>query len=426
MGHGDSGTDPAREPSYGGSQRGPDEAFPGSSAWHPGLMDGAVLQGWASNPVFGLADAGAAGRPPGAPGSLGGPPPYAEPGLSPPLSQPSARSLPVDPGPGSQGPPGIPTAADPQFATDEFRMFRFKVDPCPHMAVHDWTKCPFAHPGEKARRRDPQAVRYMGVACLDFRKGLCKRGDACPYAHGVFECWLHPSRYRVQRCKDGPACARQVCFFAHSDDELRTPTPILPPDAAGLYAALGGARGGLPLVGDGPLGAGPAAFPPFAPPRLEPPRGYPGPAPAALGALAPDLGPSYHPLLQALLHQQAQHVAQIAELEALYAAARAANARGGDGGGRAGLGAGLGAGGAGALAGWPAGLAPGGRAGGAGLPRGSAAYGEYGSAGMTPGGGAPRGHQVPAQGAGPARSPAEGQGALRPAYMPLPKSSEFM
>jgi hypothetical protein len=29
-------------------------------------------------------------------------------------------------------------------------------------------------------------------------QGTCKRGDACTYAHGVFECWLHPSRYRTQ------------------------------------------------------------------------------------------------------------------------------------------------------------------------------------------------------------------------------------
>lgn len=86
---------------------------------------------------------------------------------------------------------------------------------CPYTKVHDWTKCPFTHPGEKARRRDPRAVPYNGVACPDFRKGLCKRGDACPYAHGVFECWLHPTRYRVQMCKDGPNCTRKVCFFAH-------------------------------------------------------------------------------------------------------------------------------------------------------------------------------------------------------------------
>lgn len=43
------------------------------------------------------------------------------------------------------------------------------------------------------------------------------------YAHGVFECWLHPSRYRTQLCTDGEACARRVCFFAHRECELRKP-----------------------------------------------------------------------------------------------------------------------------------------------------------------------------------------------------------
>ncbi|KAK9864000.1 hypothetical protein WJX84_000116 [Apatococcus fuscideae] len=78
---------------------------------------------------------------------------------------------------------------------------------------------------EKAKRRDPQKYAYTGIACLDFRKATCKRGDACPYAHGVFECWLHPSRYRTQLCKDGSDCIRSVCFFAHSLEELR-PGPL--------------------------------------------------------------------------------------------------------------------------------------------------------------------------------------------------------
>jgi hypothetical protein len=56
-------------------------------------------------------------------------------------------------------------------------------------------------------------------------QGTCKRGDMCPYAHGVFECWLHPSRYRTQMCKDAPKCTRRVCFFAHDCSELREPDP---------------------------------------------------------------------------------------------------------------------------------------------------------------------------------------------------------
>ncbi|KAK3261313.1 hypothetical protein CYMTET_29776 [Cymbomonas tetramitiformis] len=110
------------------------------------------------------------------------------------------------------------------YQTDEFRMYEFKVRRCSKMHAHDWTECPFTHPGEKARRRDPRRFHYTGNACPDFRKGSCRRGDACEFSHGVFECWLHPSRYRTQLCKDGTSCGRRVCFFAHSPPELRTPS----------------------------------------------------------------------------------------------------------------------------------------------------------------------------------------------------------
>ncbi|OVA14466.1 zinc finger protein [Macleaya cordata] len=107
------------------------------------------------------------------------------------------------------------------YSCDEFRMYEFKVRRCARGRSHDWTECPYAHPGEKARRRDPRKFHYSGTACPDFRKGNCKRGDTCEYAHGVFECWLHPARYRTQPCKDGTSCRRRVCFFAHTPEQLR-------------------------------------------------------------------------------------------------------------------------------------------------------------------------------------------------------------
>ncbi|CAL0312531.1 unnamed protein product [Lupinus luteus] len=107
------------------------------------------------------------------------------------------------------------------FSSDYFRMFEFKIRRCGRGRSHDWTDCPYAHPGEKARRRDPRKFHYSGTACPDFRKGGCKKGDACEFAHGVFECWLHPARYRTQPCKDGVSCRRRVCFFAHMPEQLR-------------------------------------------------------------------------------------------------------------------------------------------------------------------------------------------------------------
>eukprot|EP00192_Tetraselmis_astigmatica_P002465 CAMPEP_0117653812 /NCGR_PEP_ID=MMETSP0804-20121206/3400_1 /TAXON_ID=1074897 /ORGANISM="Tetraselmis astigmatica, Strain CCMP880" /LENGTH=582 /DNA_ID=CAMNT_0005460031 /DNA_START=580 /DNA_END=2325 /DNA_ORIENTATION=+ len=121
----------------------------------------------------------------------------------------------------STGGSELPDINRPEYSTDEFRINCFKVLKCSKTYAHDWTECPFVHPGEKARRRSPQQYTYSCSACPDFRKGVCRRGDLCGFSHGVFECWLHPARYRTQMCKDGVHCTRRVCFFAHSVSELR-------------------------------------------------------------------------------------------------------------------------------------------------------------------------------------------------------------
>ncbi|EXB32787.1 Zinc finger CCCH domain-containing protein 30 [Morus notabilis] len=131
----------------------------------------------------------------------------------PPITTLEKKEYPID--------PSIPDIKNSIYATDEFRMFSFKVRPCSRAYSHDWTECPFVHPGENARRRDPRKFHYSCVPCPDFRKGACRRGDLCEYAHGVFECWLHPAQYRTRLCKDGTSCNRRVCFFAHRTEELR-------------------------------------------------------------------------------------------------------------------------------------------------------------------------------------------------------------
>jgi hypothetical protein len=141
----------------------------------------------------------------------------------------------------------LPDLKSGLFSTDEFRMYSFKVKPCSRAYSHDWTECPFVHPGENARRRDPRRYSYTCVPCPDFRKaGACRKGDACEYAHGVFECWLHPAQYRTRLCKDEVGCARRICFFAHKPHELRAVNPsavsvgMQPNNAAGSSPA--GAR----------------------------------------------------------------------------------------------------------------------------------------------------------------------------------------
>ncbi|CAA7057118.1 unnamed protein product [Microthlaspi erraticum] len=150
--------------------------------------------------------------------------------------------------------PSLPDIKNSIYATDEFRMYSFKVRPCSRAYSHDWTECPFVHPGENARRRDPRKFHYSCVPCPDFRKGACRRGDMCEYAHGVFECWLHPAQYRTRLCKDGTGCARRVCFFAHTPEELRplyastgsaVPSPRSNADYAAALSLLPGSPSGV-------------------------------------------------------------------------------------------------------------------------------------------------------------------------------------
>ncbi|PWA86363.1 Ankyrin repeat-containing protein [Artemisia annua] len=57
--------------------------------------------------------------------------------------------------------------------------------------------------------------------CPEFRKGTCRSGDLCKYAHGIFESWMHPAKYRTRLCVYGTGCNRYACFFAHNEEELR-------------------------------------------------------------------------------------------------------------------------------------------------------------------------------------------------------------
>ncbi|KAK1679601.1 hypothetical protein QYE76_040449 [Lolium multiflorum] len=148
--------------------------------------------------------------------------------------------------------PTLPDIKSSVYASDEFRMFAFKVRPCSRAYSHDWTECPFVHPGENARRRDPSKHPYTAVPCPSFRRpGGCPSADNCEYSHGVFESWLHPTQYRTRLCKEGAACARRICFFAHDEDELRhVPhnAGLLSPRASSIdmTAAAAAALGFLP------------------------------------------------------------------------------------------------------------------------------------------------------------------------------------
>ncbi|KAF6266756.1 hypothetical protein COO60DRAFT_1697238 [Scenedesmus sp. NREL 46B-D3] len=103
--------------------------------------------------------------------------------------------------------------------SDEFLMFKFKIEMCSRKDRHDWKVCPYAHPGEVARRRHPRG--YTAVLCPAKTAALCPRREQCTFAHNPFEFWLHPDRFKTSLCNQGPTCDRPICFFAHKDDEVR-------------------------------------------------------------------------------------------------------------------------------------------------------------------------------------------------------------
>ncbi|XP_060175630.1 zinc finger CCCH domain-containing protein 66-like [Lycium barbarum] len=160
--------------------------------------------------------------------------------------------------------PSLPDIKNGIYGTDDFRMYIFKVKPCSRAYSHDWTECPFVHPGENARRRDPSKYHYSCVPCPDFRKGTCQRGDACEYAHGIFECWLHPSQYRTRMCKDETNCSRRVCFFAHKPGELR---PLYPSTGSAVLSPRSYSNGtsSLEMGSITPLALGSPSTPPMSP-----------------------------------------------------------------------------------------------------------------------------------------------------------------
>jgi hypothetical protein len=45
-----------------------------------------------------------------------------------------------------------------------------QVLPCPLTEEHCQEDCPYAHPSEKATRRDPRVYPYTGVSCPSYRK----------------------------------------------------------------------------------------------------------------------------------------------------------------------------------------------------------------------------------------------------------------
>eukprot|EP00882_Tetradesmus_deserticola_P031371 GHRQ01035472.1.p1 GENE.GHRQ01035472.1~~GHRQ01035472.1.p1 ORF type:complete len:182 (+),score=33.52 GHRQ01035472.1:398-943(+) len=81
-------------------------------------------------------------------------------------------------------------SCDPHFyGSDEFATTYQKVVVCPKRQPHSWVDCPFAHIGEKAKRRDLRFFSYTPELCQEAKRNLaCPRGDACGKSHHVRIC----------------------------------------------------------------------------------------------------------------------------------------------------------------------------------------------------------------------------------------------
>ena len=99
---------------------------------------------------------------------------------------------------------------------DAFWVYVYKVQRCPQAGNHDWTACPYAHKGERARRRDPRSFSYLAVTCPAFRESqqqhhLARTGAApsCVRAH-MRTSWPH-----VLRLKEISRRGKNFCRYSH-------------------------------------------------------------------------------------------------------------------------------------------------------------------------------------------------------------------
>ncbi|WIA29520.1 hypothetical protein OEZ86_012020 [Tetradesmus obliquus] len=133
---------------------------------------------------------------------------------------------------------------------DNYMMYTYKVKLCTRTDSHSWKHCPWRHPGETAaQRRHPSMHRP--VMCTNLQlAGECPDGDSCPFSHNAFELSLHPERYKTTLCNLGGKCDRDICFFAHSEKDLRTAEPAAPPPS-GSQAAGSSAQAAAALQAAG-------------------------------------------------------------------------------------------------------------------------------------------------------------------------------
>lgn len=105
------------------------------------------------------------------------------------------------------------TIRDPKFRTDNFMMYGFKIAQCSRQGRHPWCSCPFAHPTENARRRDPRLYNYTCNECQSYRcaspRALLARPGSTPAVQtpgGVGARSRRPIRPCLWHCQHWQRC----------------------------------------------------------------------------------------------------------------------------------------------------------------------------------------------------------------------------
>lgn len=112
----------------------------------------------------------------------------------------------------------------PEYCTDDFRMFSFKIECCPRLAeAHDWTLCPFQHPGGRAAAVNP------------VRSGSCRRPrrrvNPCPLPRPPLQARRRagatPAASSTMACpaQTSARCARQLATARLSGGRLQRRAP---------------------------------------------------------------------------------------------------------------------------------------------------------------------------------------------------------
>ena len=109
-----------------------------------------------------------------------------------------------------------------------------QVLPCNKRFCHDWTVCPFAHAGEKAKRRDPCDAVYTGIACVDMKK-VCGNAGTISYP------LCSPSRRRT-----APVFAATIAPMPTTSLSIGSTQPATAPNSATMAPTAAGASASSP------------------------------------------------------------------------------------------------------------------------------------------------------------------------------------